>query len=170
MGDKAAKTILKLSKTKNGKPITTKAVTKKGVNKKIVVISKSQKLAMKNKLANLKNLEHQSKKQEKAIKKSHKKKSVTATKKGAKVVKKTVTLKPNKHFFHKLDKIHKKIGIKANKSVAKHKASSKKTTHTNSAKIVKKAHNGIKKQQDKAAKTILKLSKTKNGKPITTKA
>merc|ERR1712183_258200 len=107
--NKAAKAIIKLSKTKNGKPITTKAVNTKGIKHKIVVISKNQKQAMKNKLANVKNLEHQSKKQEKAIKKSHKKESATPTKKGVKVVKKTVTLKPNKHFFHKLDKIHRKI-------------------------------------------------------------
>merc|ERR1711981_1470720 len=78
--NKAAKTILKLSKTKNGKPIPTKAVNTKGIKHKIVVISKNQKQAMKNKLANVKKLEHQSKKQEKATKKSHKKKSVTPTK------------------------------------------------------------------------------------------
>merc|ERR1712060_707397 len=67
--NKAAKTILKLSKTKNGKPITTKAVNTKGIKHKIVVISKSQKQAMKNKLANVKNLEHQSKKTRKSYQK-----------------------------------------------------------------------------------------------------
>merc|ERR1712183_1192245 len=167
--NKAAKAIIKLSKTKNGKPITTKTATTKGVNHKIVVISKNQKQAMKNKLANVKNLEHQSKKQEKAIKKSHKKKSVTPTKKGVKVVKKTVTLKPNKHFFKKLTKIQKKHLKKTKKSVAKHTAKNK-IGKAHTKKLVKKAHNGIKKQQNKAAKAIIKLSKTKNGKPIATKA
>merc|ERR1712194_722468 len=107
----------------NGKPITTKT---KAVNHKIVVLSKSQKLAMKNKLANVKNLENQSKIQEKAIKKSHKKKSVTATKKGVKVLKKTVTLKSNKHFFNKLTKLQKKNLKNAKKLSTKDKAGIKK--------------------------------------------
>merc|ERR1711981_545730 len=147
--NKAAKAIIKLSKTKNGKPIATKAVNTKGIKHKIVVISKNQKQAMKNKLANVKKLEHQSKKQEKAIKKSHKKKPATPTKKGVKVVKKTVTLKPNKHFFKKLTKIQKKHLKKANKSATKHTAKNK-IGKAHTKKLVKKAHNGIKKQQNKA--------------------
>merc|ERR1712232_968206 len=77
--NKVAQKIAKL-KTKNVKPITLKAGTKI-VNGKVVVMSKAQKLAMKKKLANVKNIENQVKTQVKAIKVSHKKKAIAKAKK-----------------------------------------------------------------------------------------
>merc|ERR1712170_232314 len=153
-------------KTKTVKPIKLKAGTKI-VNGKVVVMSKAQKQAMKKKLANVKNLAHQVKSQVKAIKLKHKKKAIAKAKKlkGAKVVQKTVTLKPKLgKFFGKLTKLQKK---NAKNAAIKHKVIVK-SKHSTS-KLAKKANNAIKKQQNKDAQKIAKL-KTKTVKPIKLKA
>merc|ERR1712232_348320 len=96
----------------------------------------------------------------------HKKKAIAEAKKGTKVVQKTVTLKPKLgKFFGKLTKLQKK---NAKNAAIKHKVIIKSKHST--TKLANKANNAIKKQENKAAQKIAKLSKTIRGKAATLKA